>query len=149
MAKDLMAIPQFGGFNFEGGTGMLLDSKKSPQPLIEGVSWLLANTDRDISLLMPGYWPRDMIGNEAEIDTLIDRVRHFVSVVNSGVNAKMNLPKGQNALCNNRLVLIVGSYGQPVHVKPLPIRREDGKLAATVTGQIKLLSDIRQELCGN
>ena len=149
MAKDLMAIPQFGGFNFEGGSGMLLDSKKSPEPLIEGVSWILANTDRDISLLMPGYWPRDMVGNEAEIDTLIDRMRHFVNFLNTGINAGMKLPEGQNAICNNRLVFIVGSYGRPVHVKPLPMRRDDGKLAGTVTGQIEALADLRTELCGS
>ena len=149
MAKELMAIPRFGGFNFEGGSGMMFEGKNSPVFLVEGVSWVLANTDRDVSFLMPGYWPRDMVGNEVEVDTVLDRLRQFVNVVNTGINAKMKLPEGQNAICTNRVTFIVGSYGRPMHVKPLPMRRDSGKLAGTVTGQIKALADIRSELCGS
>ena len=149
LARELVNIPHFGGFNFEGGTGMLSASKKKPDHLIKGASWLLANTDRDISFLMPGYWDRDQVGNEEEIDTQIPRLRQLITVLNDGLNAKMKLPAGQNAICNNRLAFIVGSYGQPVRVKSLPMRRADGRLAGTVTGQIQLLSDIRKELCGS
>ena len=149
LARELVKIPQFGGFNFEGGTGMLAVARKSPERLITGVSWILANTKSDISFLMPGYWDRDMVGNEDEVDTQIARLRQLIMVINTGLNAKMQLPPGQNAVCSNRLVFIVGSYGQPVHVKSLPMRRADGQLAGTVTGQIRLLADLRKELCGS
>jgi hypothetical protein len=148
MVEDLVAVPQFGGFNFEGGTRMLADEKKTPEHLIKGITHILTTTNRDISLLMPGYWDRDMVGSEEEIDTQVTRLRQLVTTVNAGLNAALKLPKGQNAICNERLVLIVGSYGRPVHVKPLPIRRGDGKLAGTVAGQIRMLADLRGELCG-
>ena len=128
---------------------MLSVSRKKLDHLILGVSWLLAKTDRDISFLMPGYWERDQVGNEEEIDTQIPRLRQLFIVLNDGLNAKMKLPTGQNAICNNRLAFIVGSYGKPVSVKSLPMRRADGRLAGTVTGQIQLLSDIRKEICGS
>ena len=91
---------------------------------------------------------RDQVGDENEIDTQIARLRQLILEINTGLNARMKLPEGQNAVCSNRLIFIVGSYGQPVHVKPLPMRRADGRLAGTVTGQIKLLADLRKELCG-
>jgi hypothetical protein len=34
-----------------------------------------------------------------------------------------------------------------VHVKTLPVRR-NGNFAGTVTGQISLLAEMRQDLCG-
>jgi hypothetical protein len=148
-AAELAAIPQFGGYNFEGGTRMLADPRKTVDNLVEGASWLLANTDRDVSLLMPGYWDRDQVGSEEEIDTLPGRLRELVLAINRKLSAKMGLPDGQNAICTNRLVLIVGSYGRPIRVKPLPIRRGDGRLAGTVTGQLKMLADVRAELCGS
>ena len=132
----------------------ITDEKKYIDNYIEGMAWILANTDRDISLLMPGYWERDKVGNADEVDELIVRVRKTILAVNSKLSKAMKLqamklPDGQNAVCSNRVTFIVGSYGQPVHVKPLPMRRDNGKLAGTVTGQIKMLADTRSELCGS
>ena len=144
-AAELVKIKQFGGYNFEGGTRMLVDPKKTVENLVEGMSWILTNTDRDISLLMPGYWDRDQVGNEDEIDTLPGRLRQLVLKINTQLGAKM---KQENPICSNRIVFIVGSYGRPVRVEPLPMYRDSGKLAGTVTGQIKMLSDVRAEVCG-
>ncbi len=144
-AAELAKIEQFGGFNFEGGARMLTDPKKTVENLVEGMSWILANTDRDISLLMPGYWDSDQVGSEDEIDTLPGRMRDLLLKINTQLSAKL---KQQNPICSNRIVLIVGSYGNPVHVAPLPMYRESGKLAGTVTGQIKFLSEVRKEICG-
>lgn len=145
--KELLANPKFAGFNFEGGTRLITDEKRYINNYVEGMAWILANTRSDISLLMPGYWSRDMVGNDAEIDSLVPRVRQTLLTLNSKLSTAMKLPEGQNAICSSRLAFIVASYGQPVNVKSLPMRR-NGKLAGTVTGQIKLLSDVRKELCG-
>jgi hypothetical protein len=145
MIRELDAIPQVGGYNFEGGTRIAADQRIDN--FVEGMSWILANSDRDISLLMPGYWPRDMIGSDAEIDGLIGRVRSTILSLNTKLSQKMGLKPGQNAICTNRVIFIPASYGQPVHVRTLPMTR-NGHLAGTVTGQIRLLADIRRELCG-
>ena len=145
--KELAAIPGFGGFNFEGGTAIMPDAKNVIDNYVEGMSWILQNTDQNVSLLMAGYWPRDMVGNDAEIDQLVPRLREFITSLNQRLGASMGTKNG-NAICSNRINLIVASYGQPIHVKALPMRRDDGRLAGTVTGQIKLLSDVRKELCG-
>lgn len=147
MAKELAAIPAFGGFNFEGGTRLITNEDKYINNFIEGMSWVLKNTDRDISLLMPGYWTRDKIGNDAEIDELIGRFRKTILLINTKLSNKMGLKAGQNAICTNRLVFIPATYGQPVHVRTVPMMR-NGHLAGTVTGEIKLLTEIRKELCG-
>lgn len=147
MVQELAAIPEIGGFNFEGGSRIISSERRVVENFAQGMSWILKNTDRDISLLMPGFWSRDMIGNDDEIDELTDRVRATVLQLNAKLTTAMGLPEGKNAICTSRMTLIVGSYGQPINVKPLPMMRK-GRPAGTVTGQIKLLSDIRKELCG-
>ena len=147
MVKELVAVPGFGGFNFEGGTAILPSNKNRIDNYVAGISWILQNTDSNVSLLMAGFWDRDMVGSTEEIDQLIPRVRELVLALNAKLSQKMGSPSGENAICSNRINLIVASYGQPVHVKALPVRRDNGNLAGTVTGQIKLLSDVRKELC--
>lgn len=144
---ELANDPIIEGFNFEGGSRLLTDQPRFMDNYVEGMAWVIANTDRNISLLMPGYWEREDVGNNEEIDGLIPRVRETLLTLNTKLGAKLNLPKGQNAICSSRFTFIVASYGQPVHVKTLPMRR-DGRLAGTITGQIKLLSEIRKDLCG-
>ena len=108
---------------------------------------MLQNTDKNVSILMPGYWDRSDIGSDAEIDTLPERTADYVRTLNTLVSRNMGLPRGQNALCTGRLILIPGSYGQPIHVKTLPSMR-NGKYAGTVTGEIRMLADLRREMCG-
>ncbi len=146
--RELLANPVFSGFNFEGGTGILPDGKNVIDNYVEGIAWILTNTQSNVSLVMPGYWSREMVGNDAEIDTLLPRVKLLLTTLNDKLGEAMKLPKGQNAICTSRLTFVVGSYGQPVHVKPLPMRRPSGKLAGTVTGQIKFINDFRKDLCG-
>ncbi len=146
--RELLANPVFSGFNFEGGTASFRMAKNVIDNYVEGIAWILTNTQSNVSLVMPGYWSREMVGSDAEIDTLLPRVKLLLTSMNDKLGNAMNLPKGQNAICTSRLAFVVGSYGQPVHVKPLPMRRSSGKLAGTVTGQIKYISEIRKELCG-
>ncbi|WP_373506293.1 hypothetical protein [Aestuariivirga sp.] len=147
LVKELAAQPDFAGFNFEGGTAIMPGAKNLIDNYVEGISWILMNTDKNVSMLMPGYWPRDMVGNEEEVDQLVTRLRELITGLNQRLGKKMGTKNG-NAICSNRINLVVASYGQPIHVKTLPMRRGDGRLAGTVTGQIKLLSDVRKELCG-
>ena len=147
MARGLMADPRFKGFNFEGGAGMLVNGKNSFEHAVEGIFWVLKNTNLEISLLMPGFRPKDMVGSEEEIDSRLVGLETLIRKLNSELNSRLALKNGENALCNNRFVLIPAGYGRPLHVKPLPIRRDNGNLAGTVTGQIKRLTEIRTELC--
>ena len=147
LARRLAAMPEIAGFNFEGGPGLMALQARKIGNYATGIAWILANTGKNASLLMPGYWDRNDIGSLDEIDTLIGRLRAFILQMNQDISAAMGLPKGQNGICNNRIILIPGSYGRPLHVKTLPSER-NGHLAGTVTGEIRLLAQMRKELCG-
>ncbi len=97
---------------------------------------------------MPGYWPASDIGSLDEIDGLIPRVKTLMTSLSDELNSRMGKQGGKNAICTSRITFIVASYGAPIHVKTLPIARPDGKLAGTVAGQIKLINDLRANLCG-
>ena len=145
LAQQLAAMPEIRGFNFEGGAAITAIKLKTYSA---GIAWVLQNTDKNVSILMPGYWDRSNIGSDAEIDTLPGRTADYVRTLNQLVTRNMRLPRGQNALCTGRIILIPGSYGQPIHVKTLPSMR-NGKYAGTVTGEIRMLADLRQEMCGS
>ena len=149
MFPELDKIRNFAGYNFEGGTVLIEAKKQNFDLMIDNVAWILKNSSRDISMLMPGYWSRDEIDTEEKLDVLISRMRQLILSLNTKLNAKLQLPEGQNAMCTDRIVVIPASYGKPLRVKTLPMHRADGSLAATVTGQIKLLDEIRKELCGS
>jgi hypothetical protein len=148
LTRELAGMPGVGGFNFEGGTAILPDGKNLVENYADGMAWILQNTDKNVSLLMPGYWKRDMVGSEKEIDTQIPRLRTLIVSLNDRLSKAMGSKDGK-AICSGRINLIAASYGQPIHVKTLPMRRSDGSLAGTVTGQMKLLSDVRNEICGS
>ena len=137
----------FDAYLFEGGTSIVPEAKNRLDNFIAGMSWILANTDRDIYLMMPGYWPPEETSGEAVIDGLIGRLRDLILTINQKLNESLKLPAGKNAICTGRFTLIPASYGAPIHVETFPAER-DGHLAGTVTGQIKLLSSLRRELCG-
>ncbi len=101
--RELLANPVFSGFNFEGGTGILPDGKNVIDNYVEGIAWILTNTQSNVSLVMPGYWSREMVGSDAEIDTLLPRVKLLLTSMNDKLGSAMNLPKGQNAICTSRL----------------------------------------------
>ena len=145
---QLEQIPGIAGVNFEGGPAILHDGKDTLDNYVENMSWVLANTGLEMSILMPGYRPLDQVGNEAEIDARLPELRKMLKDINARLSAKLALPKGKNALCTSRIALIPASYGRPIHVKALPMRRSNGKLAGTVTGQIRMLADLQSELCG-
>lgn len=147
LARRLASLPEIRGFNFEGGAAVPDTKPRKMRNYADGIAWVLKNTDKNVSILMPGYWDRSDIGSEAEIDTLPKRTRDYVLTINNMVTRSMGLPKGQNALCTGRVILIPGSYGKPLHVKTLPSIR-NGKPAGTVTGNIRMLAGLRQELCG-
>lgn len=148
LAKQLAAMPEIRGFNFEGGASVPVTKARKIENYSNGIAWILKNTDKNVSILMPGYWDRADIGSEDEIDTLPERTRDYVKMLNDEVSKKMGLPQGQNAFCTGRLILIPGSYGKPLHVKTLPSMRK-GKYAGTVTGEIRILNDLRNEMCGS
>jgi hypothetical protein len=149
MFPELEKVESLSGYNFEGGTVLVEAKKENFDLLIDNAAWILKNTDREISMLMPGYWTRTEIDTVEELDGLIERMRQLVVNLNTRLSEKMALPEGENALCNDRIVLIPASYGKPLRVKTLPMYRSEGKLAATVTGQIKLLDGMRREMCGS
>lgn len=147
LGRQLASMPEVAGFNFEIGSGILAEQPHRFRPLTRGIAWVLQNTKENVSVLMPGYWSGNDPKSIAEIDTLPSRLRDFVIRLNDSITSEMGLPKGQNAICDSRLILIPASYGRPVHVRTLPSKR-NGKYAGTVTGQIHLLNDLRKELCG-
>ena len=147
LARQLAALPEIRGFNFEGGAAITAIKQRKLKTYSAGIAWVLQNTDKNVSILMPGYWDRSDIGSDAEIDTLPERTADYVRTLNTLVSRNMGLPRGQNALCTGRLILIPGSYGQPIHVKTLP-SMSNGKYAGTVTGEIRMLADLRREMCG-
>jgi hypothetical protein len=147
LAKQLASMPEIRGFSFEGGASVPVTKAHKIENYSAGIAWILKNTDKNVSILMPGYWDRADIGSEDEIDTLPERTRDYVRMLNEQVSKKMGLAKGQNAFCTGRLILIPGSYGKPLHVKTLPSMRK-GKYAGTVTGEIRILNDLRNEMCG-
>lgn len=147
VARQLTELREIRGFNFEGGPAVLAKKPQKLRQFSEGVAWTLKNTSENVSILMPGYWETDSIGSEAEIDTLPQRTRDYVVTLNKMVGKIMGLPKGQNAFCTGRVILIPASYGNPMHVKTLPSMR-NGRPAGTVTGNIRMLADLRKELCG-
>ena len=147
--EQLRNSPYFGGYFFEGGAE-IISTKRRPVPRIDnfadGMAWILANTDKNIFLLMPGFWEKEP-QNDEEVDDLIPTLRKTLTMLNEKIGARLNLPAGEQAICSERIYLIPASYGAPVHVKTLPSER-DGKLAGTVTGEIKSLAEMRRELCG-
>lgn len=150
----------FGGYFFEAGTE-IISRERRDRPRIdnfaEGIAWILANTDENIFLLMPGFWEKEQmprfwetgrLDDEKETDQIIGRLRTTVTQLNEKIDQRLGLAPGRQAICNKRIYFILASYGSPVHVKTLPPVRQNGALAGTVTGQIKLMAQMRRELCG-
>jgi hypothetical protein len=144
LVGELAAIPSIAGYNFEGGSRLFVEEPRKVEAFARGVAWSLQNTKDYVSILMPGYWPDGMTGTTEGIDTLPKRVRDYVLALNdklSGITGK------SNAICNGRIILVPASYGRPVHVSTLPSMRNNS-YAGTVTGEIRMLADLRKKLCG-
>ena len=147
IARQLAAMPEIGGFNFEGGPRDMALAPKTLKAYGRGIAWLLQNTGKNVMLLMPGYWDNAGVGSETEIDTLPARTVAYVKAINGEANRFMALPAGNNALCTGRVILVPASYGRPISIATLPSMR-GGHFAGTVTGQIRALAQFRKELCG-
>ncbi|MFO0598682.1 MAG: hypothetical protein U0228_25475 [Myxococcaceae bacterium] len=141
--------PDYSGLFFEGGT-KVLETTIAGQPKIEmyadGIAWLLAHSRRDIHLLMPAFWSTADLATEATRDRLPARLKGYLLALDAEVSQRLRLPSGTHALCDSRVVLIPGAYGSPLHPQQLPIARNGGP-AGTVTGQIAMLSNLRDSLC--
>jgi hypothetical protein len=150
----------FDGYFFEGGPE-IISRERQDRPRIDnfadGIAWILTNTDEKIFLLMPGFWekaqmPRfwekERLDDAEETDQIIGRLRTTVTQLNEKIGQRLGLKPGNPAICNKRIYLIPASYGAPVHVRTLPPVRRNGALAGTVTGEIKLLAEMRETLCG-
>jgi hypothetical protein len=139
-----------GGVFFEGGTE-IISTKRRPVARIdnfaEGIAWLLANSNENVFLLMPGFWEKEALTSDSDRDDIIPRLRKTVTLLNQKIEQHLGSKTGRPAICNARLHFIPGTYGAPAHVKALPAER-DGKFAGTVAGQILLLAQMRQEMCG-
>ncbi len=148
LVNDLAQMPEIGGFNFEGGASILAEKQKKLEMYAEGISWILQKTKKNVSVLMPGYWPGEGVVDPGDIDTLPVRTRDFVLELDRRISEKMGLSDRQHAICTGRMIFIPASYGRPMHVKTLPSRR-NGQFAGTVTGQIQMLAELRTQLCGD
>ena len=145
LVSALIEIPVVGGLSFEGGSGNMTEKPRKIRQYAQGMAWTLRNSKEDITLIMPGYWTPDQARSTEGIDQLPERLRKYILTINGRLSTEMASP---NAICNPRIILIPGSYGRPVHVKTLPSMR-NGKYAGTVTGEIRMLNDLRKELCGS
>lgn len=142
---------KFDGINVEGSANKMM--KASYERSLDGVAWMLKETNRPVSFLIPGALNLD----ETDTEELRDekRIEHFleyINDVNNYLNKKLKLPIGQNAICNSRLSLIVGSYGSPLHMETFPIYRHDvagqrTRKAGTVGAEILTLSRLRDKMC--
>lgn len=145
---------QFGGINIEGSEKKM--DKASYASSIEGARFILQQTDHPVSLLIPGSLDNDpaQTNKEANRDKYaLENLISYVQDFNTELSTAMKLPVGQNAICNPRVSLIVGGYGAPLHMEPLPLFRRDsaGNLtnpAGTTGMQILVLSRFRERLCG-
>lgn len=141
----------FGGINVEGSAKKM--HKASYEKSLDGVAYMLKNTNRPVSFLIPGSLNLDETDTEDMRDEKrLEQFLEYIRDVNSYLNEKLALPKGQNAICNSRLSLIVGSYGSPMHMETLPLFRHDGAgqrthRAGTVGSEILVLSNLRDRLC--
>lgn len=139
--------PHIEGINFEASTKLLLDDPGRIGRIAAGIAYILDNSNYDITLLIPAYWRPEDVATSAGIDGLTLRTREFVETLDRELRAAAGSPQGRSPLCDGRIALIPASYGNPVHPATLPARRNGG-WAGTVTGQIGLLADMRNELCG-
>jgi hypothetical protein len=153
MSSALTAKPHdehIGGVFFEGGAG-IISTKRQKIPRVgnfgEGIAWLLVNSDENIFVLMPGFWEKDEVRSDDDRDELIPRLRKTIITLNKEIEQRLATKPAKPAICNGRIHFIPGTYGAPVHVKPLPPER-NGKLAGTVSGEIMLLAQMRHEMCG-
>lgn len=150
--KHLRTNPsKFDGINVEGSAKKL--DKVSYDRSIEGAAWMLKNTNKPVSFLIPGYLAEDELDSQDVRDEkYLEHFLEYVTSVNEDLSSALKLPKGQNAICNEKLSLIVGSYGAPLHLEPLPVFRHDGAgnkthRAGTVTSKILALSKFRDRVC--
>jgi hypothetical protein len=153
MSSALAAKPRdehIGGIFFEGGAE-IISTKRRKIPRVgnfaEGIAWLLANSDENIFMLMPGFWEKDELTSTEDRDELIPQLRKTVMTLNQEIERRLPNKPNKPAICNERMHFIPGTYGSPAHVKPLPAER-NGKLAGTVSGEIMLLAQMRREMCG-
>jgi hypothetical protein len=153
MSSALAAKPRdehIGGIFFEGGAE-IISTKRRKIPRVgnfaEGIAWLLANSDENIFMLMPGFWEKDELTSTEDRDELIPKLRKTVITLNQEIERRLPNKPNKPAICNERMHFIPGTYGSPAHVKPLPAER-NGKLAGTVSGEIMLLAQMRREMCG-
>lgn len=145
LVSALIEIPVVGGLSFEGGSGNMTEKPRKIRQYAQGMAWTLRNSKEDITLIMPGYWTPEQTKTTEGIDQLPERLRKYILTINDRLSTEMGR---SNAICNPRIILMPGSYGRPVHVKTLPSMR-NGKYAGTVTGEIRMLYDLRKELCGS
>lgn len=142
---------KFDGINVEGSSHKL--DKPSYDKSIEGVAWMLKNTNKPVSFLIPGSLFQDETDTqEIRDEKFIQNFLDYLKTMNADLNRKLDLPPGLNALCNSRLSLIVGSYGSPLHMEVLPLIRHDSfgnrtHKAGTVGSEILALKNYRDKLC--
>lgn len=150
--QQLLKHPsKFDGINIEGSSHKF--AKASYDRSVEGAAWMLRNTSKPISFLIPGALFEDETDTqEMRDEKYIQHFLEYVTALNADLNKKLNLPLGKNALCNSRLSLIVGSYGSPLHMESFPLFRHDDqgnriRRAGTVGSEILVLKNYRDKLC--
>lgn len=140
------------GINFElGPRGLEQPMRRGgtkAEDVASGFAWLLANTTNPVSLLMPAYWPCSdtctVMNTEDTRASLIANEDAFVTKLDQDVRAD----GARTGLCTDRISLIPGGYGTPIHPRVLPIYTPSGKLAGTVGGELVELHNLRSRLCG-
>jgi hypothetical protein len=144
---------KFDGINIEGSDKKM--EKASYATTVKGAAWILQNTKYPISMLIPGSLDRDNNQTNLLVNRdkyAIENLINYVKTFDQQLSAEMKLPTGKHAICDSRMSIIVGGYGAPLHMEPLPLYRRDqnGKLlhpAGTVGMQILVLERFREKLC--
>jgi hypothetical protein len=95
-------------------------------------------------MLMPAYYQTSEVNTAETRTALPQNLKDYIRKLDRAIKAASNNTYG---VCNPRINLIAGGYGNPLNPAPLPIRAESGKLAGTVGGELVALSQVRTELC--
>lgn len=149
-------LTYFKGLNLETGPNKRIDRLDSN---IRSIAFMLYQTNKDVTLLIPtGYGTAtDRVDTEQSRDlNAINAFNTFMYDVSRKLNDVLRTQYGikikSNAICNPRISIIVGGYGNPVHPRTFPINRVDAngnfvRRAGTIGGRIAELHQRRQEFC--
>jgi hypothetical protein len=140
----------FGGINFEGSARRA----DAIDATVAGLAWMLEHTSAPISFLIPAWTDGQPAhtNTEAQRDVaVLANLRSYVRSLNAALRASLGLGDRADPLCNDRIALVPGGYGAPLHPQTFPLERvgADGvvRRAGTIAGELAELAEVRREMC--